>query len=85
MKRDGIICCTIFLCAMMVSAFLSLIGLSNYGLAVLAGGLILGLMGLLVAIKLHGRYVQNLILLLNNKTFEETCDCKSCLEGRQQV
>ena len=54
----------------------------NYGLMCLTVAIVLFCMCLLVAVKIHSRYTQELILKINGKKWEDYCDCDECKAQR---
>lgn len=83
LKKEGFWFAIIGSLSAIVSGGFFFLGEFGYGLICLVMALILFFMSLLVAIKIHARYTQLLILKLNNKTWEDSCDCYECVQRRE--
>lgn len=78
MKRDGFYLAITGFIFIVLSCSLFLLDQINFGLLCLSVSVLLFFMSLLVGIKIHGRYVQELVCKINNKTWEDFCNCPKC-------
>ena len=53
-----------------------------YGIAMLVATLVWAMTTIMIQVKLHARYTQELILKINCKGFYEYCECNSCTAAR---
>ena len=79
MKKDGFSLGMIGFVIGMISGVFFFFNVTNYALLLLTATIILFFMALLVAVKLHGRYNQELLLKINGKKWEDYCPCSECL------
>ncbi len=84
MKNEGLILCLSASVITILTGSFFFFGDINYGLTSLSASIILFVMGLLVAIKIHSRYGQELLLKINGKTWEMFCSCDYCLALQKQ-
>lgn len=82
MRTDAlIIFCICFISAVIAGSFFVTDEI-NYGLLVSLITLVSGIMLVIIAVKIHSRHVQELLLKINGKTWEEYCLCDYCLSQR---
>ena len=82
MKNEGVIFGSMGLIIIALACAFFVLDQFDFGLISLSISVFLFFMCLLVAIKIHARYTQVLILKLNNKTWEDLCDCYECVQKR---